>query len=84
VSFVSFVSFGEDRITPIKVQPRAQSARQAGFDARNDIFSKKMKVAVESHDQLVCGHMANPVIKLVVISHRETVKVRDFLGRKVG
>jgi hypothetical protein len=39
---------------------------------------------VESRDQLVCGQMANPVIKLVVISHRETVKVRDFLGRKVG
>jgi hypothetical protein len=28
---------------------------------------------VESHDQLVCGEMANHVIKLVVISHRETV-----------
>ena len=43
-----------------------------------------MKMAVESHDQLVCGEMANPVIKLVVISHRETFLVRDFFGRKVG
>jgi len=54
------------------------------FDARDDIFSKKMKMAVESHDQLVCGEMANHVIKLVVISHRETLIVRDFLGSKVG
>ena len=65
----------EDRIDP---------AGAGWFDARNDIFSKKMKMAAESHDQLMCGEMASPVIKLVVISHRETVKVRDFLGRKVG
>ena len=65
----------EDRIDP----PGA-----GWFDARNDIFSKKMKMAVESHDQLVCGEMANHVIKLVVISHIETLIVRDFLGSKVG
>jgi hypothetical protein len=43
-----------------------------------------MIMAVESHDQLVCGQMANPVIKLVVISHREALIIRDFLARKVG
>jgi hypothetical protein len=65
----------EDRIDP---------AGAGWFDARNDIFSKKMKMAVESHNQLVSGEMANPIIKLVVISHRETLIVRDFFGRKVG
>jgi hypothetical protein len=63
----------EDRIDP----PGAR-----WFDARNDIFPKKMKMAVERHDQLVCGEMANPVINLVVISHRETLIVRDFLVEK--